>query len=100
MRSPPRESSSVGEKQRVQEVQEIGKGKGIEKVYTPCWNVRKSSQLTSVDEKKEWVENILPPGARTKFEIYKADEPCMKYNNIYNLVFCWCCYNNSRNYTE
>lgn len=39
-----------------------------------CWNVRKSSLLTSIDKKKKWAENILHPGTRTKFEIYKVKE--------------------------
>lgn len=27
-----------------------------------------------IDEKKEWVDNIMPPAARTKFEVYKEME--------------------------
>lgn len=33
-------------------------------VYIPCWNINKSSWLTSVDEKNEWVDNIMPPEPR------------------------------------
>lgn len=73
MRSPmPGGSSNVGERQEVQEVLEIVKEKGSEEVYASCWNVGKSSRMISVNEKSEWVENILPPGARIKFEVYKS----------------------------
>lgn len=54
--------------------QEVGKGDQGVGVYVPCWNVSKVYRLTSLDEKNEWVENLIPPGARTKFEIYKDVE--------------------------
>lgn len=46
-------------------------GKGV---YIPCWNVHKSNRLTSMEEKKDWVDNIMPPAARAKFDIYKEME--------------------------
>lgn len=75
MRPPtPGGSSSVGKRQEVQEVHEIAKEKGSERVYESCWNIGKSSRMISVDEKREWVGNILPSGARTKFEVDKSEE--------------------------
>lgn len=47
-------------------------GKGA--VYTPYWNMDKHSRLTIVEERGEWVDNLLPPGAKTKFEVYKEEE--------------------------
>lgn len=55
-------------------MREEEKGKMGGEVYTPCWNVGKNSWLTSMDEKKEWADNILPPSAKIKFEIYKGEE--------------------------
>lgn len=43
-------------------------------VYTPYSNVDKHSRLTSMDERRDWVDNLLPPGAKTKFEVYKGEE--------------------------
>lgn len=39
-----------------------------EDVYVPCWNLSKLTRLILLNEKREWVENIMPPGARVKFE--------------------------------
>lgn len=66
-----RGSNSAGGNQRAQG----SKGEVAEEVYASCWAVGKNSRLTSMDEKKEWAENILPPGARMKFKIYKGEEP-------------------------
>lgn len=55
MRPPtPEGNSSVEGKPGAQEIHEIGKGKGkaMEGVNTPSWNIGKSSRLISVDEKK------------------------------------------------
>lgn len=43
-------------------------------IYMPYWNLSKTSRLTTVDKKREWVDNMMPPGARTKFEIFKDTE--------------------------
>lgn len=71
-------------------------------MYTPCWNVEKNSRLPSMDKKKEWVENILQLGARTKFEIYKGEKLGNRIDNalyavIYDLrlMFSWFCYERS-----
>lgn len=73
---PPtqRRSSSARGKQGAQEMREEEKGKVGREVYTPCWNVKKNNRLTSVDERKEWAENILPLRAKTKVEIYPGKE--------------------------
>lgn len=47
--------------------QEVGRGDQGKSVYVPCWNISKVSRLTAVGEKNEWVDNIMPPGARTKY---------------------------------
>lgn len=53
----------------------------------PCQNISKVSRLTSVEEKNEWVENIMPPGARTKFEVYKDVELGSQLDhNIYEVI--------------
>lgn len=96
MRDPaPGENSSVGGGR--QGVQERGNGKEGEEAHTPCWNAGKSSRLIAVDEKEEWAENILSSGARTKFEMYKADELSSRIDHtiyevciIYSLVFMLC----------
>lgn len=55
-------------------------------VYIPYWNVRKTSRLTTVDEKSEWVDNMLRSGARTKFEIFKKMELGSRLDhNIYEV---------------
>lgn len=48
----------------------------------------KNSRLTLMDEKKEWAENILSPGARTKFEIYKGKEPGSRIYHVLYEVTC------------
>lgn len=40
-------------------------------VYILWWNLSKTSRLTSLEERKEWLDNMMAPGARTKFETYK-----------------------------
>lgn len=40
------------------------------------------SRLISVDETKEWVNNILPPGAKNKFEIYKGADLGARIDHI------------------
>lgn len=75
MRSPtPGGSSSTGVGKEAQVPKRMKKDEVAEVVYAPCWNIGKNSLLTSMDEKKELVDNILPPGAKTKFEIYKWAE--------------------------
>lgn len=57
-----------------------------ESVYIPYWNVRKTSRLTTVDENSEWVDNMMPLGARTKFEIFKETELGSRLDhNIYEV---------------
>lgn len=43
-------------------------------VYIPYWNLSKTSRLISVEEKREWVESMMPLGARTKFDMFKETE--------------------------
>lgn len=65
----------------------------LEAVYMPYWNVGKMSRLISVDEKKKWVDNIMPPGAKTKFEIYKGTELGDRiYHIVYEVKYGNCCF--------
>lgn len=64
-------------------VEKEGQEKGV---YILYWNVRKTSRLTTVDEKSEWVDNMMPWGARTKFEIFKKMELGSRLDhNIYEV---------------
>lgn len=70
MRPPtPGGSSSAEGNQGAQGSKGTEKGEVAKGVYVPCWNIGKHSRLMSKNEKKKRVDNILPPGARTKFEI-------------------------------
>lgn len=60
----------------------------VKDVYALCWNVRKNRRLTSMDEKKEWTENILSPGARVKFEIYKREKLGSRIDHAVYEVIC------------
>lgn len=66
--------------------QKVDRGNQGRGVYILCWNVNKSSQFTTADKKNELVDNIMPPGARTKFEMYKEVELGSRlYHNIYEV---------------
>lgn len=72
-------------------VQEMGKEKGIEKVYTTCWNNGKSSRLTSVDEKKSGpkISYLQERGQSSRFTKQRSLEAvltmaCMRYNTSYD----------------
>lgn len=58
-------------------------------MYVPCWNVGKYNRLMSMGEKKEWAENILPQGARTKFEINKGEELGSRIDRALHDVTCY-----------
>lgn len=36
-------------------------------VYIPCWNLSKMSRLISLEEQREWTDNLMPPGASNNF---------------------------------
>lgn len=66
--------------------QEVDRGNQGESVYIPSSNINKSSRLTSVDKKNEWVDNIMSLGARTIFEMYKEVELCSRLDySIYEV---------------
>lgn len=82
-------------------------------LYTPYWNVDKHSRLSSMDERRDWVDNLLPPGAKTKFEVYKGKELRGRIDyavyevKIFSIYFyfhmrmvCWCCCHSGVNNTD
>lgn len=55
-------------------------------MYIIYWNLSKMRRLTSWDERKEWVDNILPLGAKARFEIYReAELGCRIAHAIYEV---------------
>lgn len=56
-------------------------------IYMPYWNLSKTSRLTTLDEKRWWVDNMMLSGARIKFEIFKDTELGGHINHaIYELI--------------
>lgn len=86
-------SSSTGVSKGTQASKVIEREGAAEAVYTLYWNVGKMSRLISVDETKEWVNNILPPGTKTKFEIYKDADLGGRIDHIvYEVKYSNCCF--------
>lgn len=67
---------------------EVEKYNLVDDVFMPCWSLSKHMRLTTLDEREEWVENVLSPRAKTKFKAYKDTELGKKIDyTIYEVCY-------------
>lgn len=53
---------------------------GTERTWSPEWKLVKQTMLLTPDERAEWVDNVLLPGAKNRFKLGQEAERKYRMN--------------------